>query len=113
MAVSLVPAPATSGTSTASRTARPDLLDLLVVGELGPSPVVPATTSPSLPWATSQRASVGGAVEVERAVVGERRDHRGEHPAEAGGAHQPDPSDERSMPSVASRSSCSSNQTVW
>ena len=57
---------------------------------VGASPVVPATTRPSLPWSSSQRASVDGAVEVERAVVVERRDHRREHPAEAG--HQNEPS---------------------
>ena len=46
---------------------RPPDLELLVVGRAGASPVVPVTTSPSLPCSTSQRARCGGALEVELA----------------------------------------------
>jgi hypothetical protein len=52
------------------------------------------------------------AVEIERAVVVERRDHGGEHPPETTG-HQKLPSEVRSMRSVRMRSSWSSIQTSW
>ena len=56
----------------------------------------------------------GRTVEVERPVLGERRDHGGQHPPEPWfRRHACSPSFARSMPSVASRSSCSSNHTVW
>src|SRR3954471_5462697 len=55
-AVSLVVAPATSGTVTASRTARNSSMRSGSV-RTGLSPVVPARTKPSLPWSTSHRAS--------------------------------------------------------
>ena len=54
-AVSLVVAPAMRGTSTAPRTARNSSIRSGSVST-GLSPVVPATTSASLPWSTSQRA---------------------------------------------------------
>src|ERR1039458_7061775 len=54
-AVSLVPAPAITGTVTASATARQsDSFSSSVRTET--SPVDPATTSPSEPWSTSHRA---------------------------------------------------------
>ena len=52
-----------------------------------------------------------GGVEVEPALVVERRDHRREDPAEP--RHQNDPSADRSMPWVRIRSSCNSIQTSW
>ena len=109
-AVSLVPAPAMTGTVTASATARHRSSCSSSVS-IGASPVVPATTRPSLP-ARPASGPGGGAVEVERAVVVERRDHRGEHRAEAA-RDRLMLSLPRSMPSVARRSSCSSNHTVW
>ena len=56
--VAFVDAPPTSGTSgpTASRTARQTAICSSFVSE-GASPVVPVTTSPSLPEAMSARAS--------------------------------------------------------
>ena len=56
-----------TGTVTASATAR-QRSTFSSSERTGPSPVVPATTSPSLPWAASQRARVTAAVEVERAA---------------------------------------------
>ena len=70
-AVSFEPVPAMTGTSTAWRTARNRSTDS-VADSVGDSPVVPLTTSPSLPWSTSHRASDLGAVEIEAAVVVER-----------------------------------------
>jgi hypothetical protein len=58
--VSLLPVPATTGTVTASATARNSSSFSSSVST-GPSPVVPATTRPSLPWSVSQRASVTAA----------------------------------------------------
>jgi hypothetical protein len=52
-----------------------------------------------------------GLVEVERTVVVERGDHRGEDTTEPG--HQKLPSAARSMPWVRMRSSCSSIHTSW
>src|SRR5581483_74922 len=64
-----------------------------------------------------QPAGQGGRpVEVEGPVRVEWRDHGGEDGAEAprGAGHQDNISSfERSMPRVDSRSSCSSNHTVW
>ena len=58
--MSFVPVPATTGTETASATAcHSSTLSSSV--STGPSPVVPATTRPSLPWSVSQRASVTAA----------------------------------------------------
>ena len=109
-AVSLEPAPATTGMVTASTTAAQRLSFSSSVS-VGASPVVPATTSPSLPLASSQRASVASRVEVETALGVERRDHGRGDLAEAG--HQNDPSLARSIPSVRMRSSCSSIHTSW
>ena len=66
--MSLVPVPAITGTVTASATARHSSSRSSSVST-GPSPVVPASTSPSLPWAASQRARRHRGVEVERALV--------------------------------------------
>ncbi len=54
-----------------------------------------------------------GTVQVQRQVVVERRDHGHQHRSEP--SHQPSlpVSADRSSPSVASRSSCSSNHTEW
>ena len=109
-AVSLVPVPATTGMVTASATAAQRLSFSSSVS-VGASPVVPATTSPSLPLASSQRASVAGRVEVERPSAS-----NGVTMAEATWpkrGHQNDPSLARSMPSVRMRSSCSSIHTSW
>src|SRR5579862_6113290 len=55
-AVSLLVEPATTGTVTASRTARHSSRFSSSV-RTGLSPVVPVTTRPSTPWSVSQRAS--------------------------------------------------------
>ena len=109
-AVSLVPVPAITGMSTASMTAA-NSDESLVVGEhrrlaggAGDDEAVVAVVL----QVAGQRA---GDVEIERAVVVERRDHRREHTAET--RHQNDPSAERSMPWVRMRSSCSSIHTSW
>jgi hypothetical protein len=56
-AVSAVDVPAISGTDTLERTARHTSFFSLSVSAVA-SPVVPVTTSASLPWLTSQSASV-------------------------------------------------------
>ena len=63
-AVSLVPVEAITGTSTASTTARNRSMPL-GVGQHRPSPVVPATTRPSLPVAARWRATAAGGIEIE------------------------------------------------
>ena len=47
------------------------------------SPVDPATTRPSEPWATRWRRELLRLVQVEAAVLAERRDHRGDDSSEA------------------------------
>ena len=118
-AVSLVPVAATSGTSTAARTARQTSTCSSSVST-EPSPVEPVSTSPSLPCSTSHAASAAAPSRSMRPSSVERGDHRGDQRSEPG--HQrascnelesDAPSWPRSRPRVASRFSCSSNQTVW
>ena len=83
--MSLLPVPATSGTSTAARTAVHSSTFSSSVS-VGASPVVPASDEPLAPVIDEPSSERDGAVEVERAVVVERRDHGREDPTEARGA---------------------------
>ncbi len=83
--VSLVPVPAITGTVTASDTARQSSPSS-ASERTGPSPVVPATTSPSLPWSGEPARQGDGPVDVEIPIVVERRDHGGDHRAEPAGS---------------------------
>ena len=75
--------PATTGTVTALTTAS-NSCSFSSIDRVGDSPVVPETTRPSLPCSTSHFAERDCRVDVELAVVVERRDHCGEDPAEHG-----------------------------
>ena len=86
--VSLEPVPAitVARSPTSSRTAsrRRSFSSSESVGD---SPVVPATTRPCEPFSTRWRRQGAGRLEVERAVLLERRHHRRDHAREA--RHRP------------------------
>ena len=83
------------------------------LAEHGSDGIVLAGTTGESPTLTSdETAALVEAVAAAVAVPVEGRHHGGEHGPQRG-PHARAASVERSRPSVASRSSCSSNQTVW
>ena len=86
-AVSLVPTPATTVAAVADGLEDgPQELVLLGVGGGRRLPRRAVDDQPVVAVVDQVRGEALGAVEVEPAVGGERRDHRGEHPAEEGRA---------------------------
>ena len=75
---------------------------------VGDSPVVPATTTPCEPFVDQVRREPARALDVERAIVGERRDHRRQDSLERRHRAQNYPANVGAMRSAhgSARSSC-------
>src|SRR5205807_10555615 len=89
-------------------------LDVLVVTEHGPFARGSRQDEPVTAILGEPLRQLDGTVDVQAAVVVERRDHGGDDAAKSV-CHASSllSSDARSLPSVLKRSSCNSNHTVW